>query len=317
MRRRLFFFTILLLSTLVLSCELLLEKPAKPKIHALFISLDYYDSASPASVSPLPATLIDAKEMMAALDSLANEFSIEIEFSVLLDGEHDRSGDPAKRPNKLNIQAHIESYATMGEEDIFLLFYSGHGDENGNSLIVLQNTLGESGQTYDVVTSGDLVEWLSVIPARKLIILDTCFSGYVVPEYPRSVQSRETSQTPLYDPSAFYLTASSANQESHEAYFSDIGQNHGYFSRYLLEALGWNHDIELETSIEADGKTYVVKGGLYPQSYWPNYHGGSIMVGDLFAYITNKFWLKEGWISFQRPQTGKGPLDLVLFSDRW
>lgn len=315
MRHRLLLIPILLSSLLWVSCELMLEKPAKPTIHALFISLDYYDTANPSSVGPLPATLIDAKEMMAALDSLSDEFSMDIEYSVLFDGENDRSDNPSKRPNRTNIQTHIESHADVSEDDIFLLFYSGHGDENGNSLIVLQETLGLQ-QTYDVVTSEDLANWLSVISAKKLLILDTCFSGYVIPEYPSSFTDRETSHAG-YDPTAFYLTASSANQESHEGEFSDIGHNHGYFSRYLLEALGWNHDMDLETPVEADGKNYTVAGKLNPSSAWPNYQNGSILVGDLFSYITNTFWFKEGWISFQRPQTGSGPLDMVLFSDRW
>lgn len=316
MKTRLLLIPLLLLTLFLLSCELLLEKPPKPRIHALFISLDYYDSANPNLVKPLPATLVDAKEIMAALDTLSTEFSMDIEYSVLIDGVHDRSTNPEKLPNRTNIQAHIESFSDIDENDLFLLFYSGHGDEDGDSLIVLQEPLSESDQTYDVVTRDDLANWISVIPSKKLIILDTCFSGFVIPEYPRNIDGREALLT-NYDPTAFYLTASSANQESHEAYFSDIGHDHGFFSRYLLEALGWNHDTDFTTTVEADGNTYTVWGKLNPSSDWPNYRGGSVIAGDIFYYITNKFWLKEGWISFQRPQTGGGPLDLVLFSDRW
>ena len=35
---------VLVLIISVISCELLLEKPGKPTIHALFVSLDYYDT---------------------------------------------------------------------------------------------------------------------------------------------------------------------------------------------------------------------------------------------------------------------------------
>lgn len=314
---------VLVLIISVISCELLLEKPGKPTIHALFVSLDYYDFDN--TLSELPATLVDAKETMIALDTLAQKFSMDMEISVLFDGRNDRSWDPSDEyriPNKANIEAKIRSYATnpeVGDNDIFLLFYSGHGDENGYSLIVMGPNLKPAGQVQDsdVVTSQNLVDWMSGIKANKILILDTCFSGYIVPEYPKTFDDRAESSLQQYDPAAFYLTASSATQTSQEALFSSIGHSHGYFSVYFLKALGWNHSEEYSSNIIIDDIEYIVDGKLFSASDSPAYKNGNILIGDVFRYITDAFRFTEGWISSQTPQTGDGPLDLVLFSEQW
>ncbi|MGE0074589.1 MAG: caspase family protein [Sphaerochaetaceae bacterium] len=302
---------VILLIISMISCELLLEKPGKPTIHALFVSLDYYD----LDQKILDGTINDAEEVAVALNLLAGEyFNVDINTSLMFDKHEDTSPIGDRYPTKNNIRQKIEEYAldsTINENDIFFFYYSGHGGESDQPMVVAE-TEGNSA-TVNISTQ-EFATWIQPINAQKIIILDSCFSGQVIEDYPRTYEDRQIQD---YDPNAFYLSAASDSQLSSEATFSSIGHRHGYFTLYLLDAIGWNHVSETNTDLTIDSRDLSVPGKLDSKDDIPTFTNGNILIGDVFRYITYAFRYTEGWISSQTPQTGDGPLDLVLFSEHW
>lgn len=302
---------VLILGISVVSCELMLEKPAKPTIHALFVSLDYYD----LDQNNLDGTINDAEEVAVALNLLAEEyFDVAINTSLMFDNNEDTSPIGEKYPTKNNIRQKIEEYAldtTIGENDIFFFYYSGHGGEFDDPMVVAEI---EGSVDTVAISTQEFASWIEPINAQKIIILDSCYSGQIIEDYPRRYEDRQNQD---YDPNAFYLSAASDSQLSSEAMFYSIGHKHGFFTLYLLDAIGWNHVSETNTELTIDSRNLSVPGRLDLKNDIPTFTNGNILLGDVFRYITDAFRFTEGWISFQTPQTGAGPLDLVLFSERW
>lgn len=302
---------VILLIISMISCELLLEKPGKPTIHALFVSLDYYD----LDQNELDGTINDAEEVAVALNLLAGEyFHVEINTSLMFE----KNGDPLligdRYPTKNNIRQKIEAYAldsTIGENDIFFFYYSGHGGEFDQPMVVAET---EGSPATVNISTQEFATWIQPIKAQKIIILDSCYSGQVIEDYPRRYEDR---QIQGYDPNAFYLSAASDSQLSSETMFYSIGHRHGYFTLYLLDAIGWNHVSETNTNLTLDSRDLSVPGKLDSKDDIPTFTNGNILIGDVFRYITDAFRFTESWISSQTPQTGDGPLDLVLFSEHW
>jgi len=295
----------------VISCELLLEKPAKPTIHALFVSLDYYD----LDQKNLDGTINDAEEVAVALNLLAGEyFNVDINTSLMFEKNGDTLPIGDKYPTKNNIRQKIEAYtldATIGENDIFFFYYSGHGGEADQPMVVAET---EGNSATVTISTQEFATWIQPIKAQKIIILDSCYSGQIIEDYPRTDEDRQIQD---YDPNAFYLSAASDSQLSSETMFYSIGHRHGFFTLYLLDAIGWNHVSEINTELTIDSRNLSVPGRLDLKDNIPTFTNGNILIGDVFRYITDAFRFTEGWISFQTPQTGDGPLDLVLFSEHW
>lgn len=307
----------------LLSCELFLEKPPKPTINALFISLDYHETTLVTinsitySLPYLPGVIPDIEEVSVALNLLSDENHFDMEINNVMMIEKNGYTTPSDRiPSKPNIESVIKSFypggtREMSDDDIFLLYYTGHGGDTGEPLLIADPTTADYGS---YLTTEELNEWIKGISGKKAIILDTCHSGQVITDYPRKLDERESS---LYDPHAFYLSASAAEQLSQEDYFSEIGHNHGHFSIYFLDAIGWNHISETNTEATIDGRTISVPGQLKPMEDIPSLAQGNITLTGIYKYVTEKFTFAQDWISSQTPQTGNGPLDLVLFSEHW
>lgn len=314
---------ILILLVSLLSCELFLEKPPKPTIHALFISLDYHETqkviidAKEYDLGYLPGVITDIEEVAVALNLLSEDDYFNMEINNLMLVEKSGYSTPTDRiPSKANVQSVIESFQPggpreIGEHDIFLLYYAGHGGDTGQPLLLADPEIEDYGS---YLTTNELNQWVGNIAGKKIIILDTCHSGQIITNYPRSADERES---PAYDPHTFYLSASTTAQLSQEALFPEIGQTHGYFTLYFLNAIGWNHLSEENTEVEIDGQDISVQGKLGEMEDIPSLSQGSITISKIYQYIINNFMFAQHWISSQTPQTGDGPLDLILFSESW
>lgn len=309
MIKRVTLFLLILLASLFISCELLLEKPAKPKIHALVIALDY----DGLSQDNLYGTINDAEEFTIALNQLAQQFHMEISTTLMFHKSGEMStGD--RYPTKENIRVKLVEFAEdadIQENDIFLLMYTGHGGEFDQPMVVAS---APGSSNYLIINTTEIAEWIQPIAAKKLVILDSCYSGQVIQDYPRSFADREEM---AYDPHASYLTAASENQLSWEREVPSVGHNHGYFSSYFLKAIGWNQSSAENTTMNIDGRSISVEGELASLKDIPAFFEGKLTVGNIYRYVSDSFRFTENWISLQTPQTGKGPLDMILFSDRW
>jgi hypothetical protein len=312
---------ILLLLTLtsilfITSCELLLNEPIKGDVYYINVGLDYSNNPDP-NIATLYGTINDAKELHAALGAVITSAKRNPMDYLMLQEDESSSGNftingisISSLPTKTNLENVLSNLAAITQEDdLIILTYSGHGGKISGDLV-----LAMSGGSYETLNPATLLSWMAAIPGKKLIILDSCFSGMFVEPSPSSTniilnnsieKFFETyhSSDAYGRPDLFVLTAST-NTLSYEATFdSDVAHNHGFFSYALLKALGWNHPhSETLSSV--------------PIEYPPAAKNGQITVDGLFAFIKENQVIDSRYYGseYQHPKTTGGPLDLVLFN---
>ncbi len=223
--------------------------------------------------------------------------------------------DP-KYPSKANIQSKLTGLqGVVKDNDLTIFTYSGHGYEITGDLLFATTTEDSHPSSSDVMNADELLNLMALIPGKKLIILDSCFSGMFVEPSPSSTniilnnsieKFFETyhSSDAYGRPDLFVLTAST-HTDSYEAIFG-IGPNshdHGVFTYALLDALGWSHSSD----------TAPLQGNI---TYPPVAKNGQITVDGLFAYIKKNQAINSRYYGseYQHPMTTGGPLDLVLFN---
>ena len=145
-------------------------------------------------------------------------------------------------------------FSSAREDDISLLFFSGHGREDGSIL----------GADLVPLSPARLKTAMDLIPGRKVIIVDACYSGNLIeePDAQTTVSRSRGLKNPLssfdsaflsafstrsrsgeFASGAYYvLTSCRAVEESLESYISsgNNGRQMGYFSYYLCHGCGWD-----------------------------------------------------------------------------
>jgi hypothetical protein len=306
------------LAILILSaCELITPKPEAPTIHALVISLDYKNT----SVTDLDGTIRDAKELNAALQTLGSRMGTNVQETLMLqEGTALLYNDPLY-PTKTHILDTLAAFAAdedIKPTDIFMLYYSGHGigsafdteDPDRGNLVTARP---DNTTAYQTISIQEIKDALQAIDATKLLMVDACYSGHFVTEYPLTNQMRVVLGSG-YDPNLYYLTAASDVQLSYESDLDGYG-NHGYFTYFLLEALGWDHTLGSE--IVTSGIITQVGGAIPEEGAIPVLKNSKIQVTDIYNYIRDSIKDKLNILFRQTPQTGKGPMDLILFDSTW
>ena len=332
MKKLLLSLTIVLMLLALISCELFLEKPPKPTIHALFISLDYHDDDpdfTKFQSNRLVGTIRDVKEVEAAMTQLGDRFDITINIDRMLqEGRNPDVSDP-DYPTVENILNRItDKVSTLTEEDILFIYYTGHGYETPSYLGALAVADPDDSTEIDILPSSDIMSILNAVEKGHIFfILDSCHSGVYVSDYPRTKQEREVSTE--YNPRVFAMSASKPSQSSYElaifrspfdissydkTYDFNHPRNHfhGSFTNLFLEAIVWNHGTGENEELDSEGKTIItqVDGWVVDNSQIPVLKNGTISASDIYMYINSR-------IDNQRPLFIRGPKDLVLFSDRW
>ena len=327
MRRVILLLPILLL--LMASCELYYEQPVQTgKVRIVSIGITYENEPDGNdNLSNLPGTVFDAKELSSAFSQQAVQAgwdSADVEITLLLQEGTDQETEPteetvndavkyASREELENTLADIAGAAT--DNDLTIITYSGHGIEETGELIMAYTSNEEAitlSETSPLIVTP---EWLhariSPIKGKKLLILDSCYSGVFIPESPSSSSwvydngiddwygkyfSDEEYQIP-----SFVVFTASADSDSYEQQFET--HKHGVFSSALLEALGWNHT------------TVTIAGGVPPAA-----RNGLLSVDSLYQYIKKHQAYPVRWSIFtmdkpiQHPMVTGGAMDMLLFS---
>ncbi|NBK21250.1 MAG: caspase family protein [Spirochaetia bacterium] len=318
------FLLLLLTSSLlfITSCELFTDEPTKGDVYYINVGIDYENNSD---VNTLQGTVNDAEELHIALGSViakANRTGngyrmIQAGPGYVGDETYNINSTPISNyPTKSNIESILTNLkAITHAEDLIIFTYSGHGYEYSGDLLLAKPGILASAESLNPAT---LLSWMAAIPGKKLVILDSCFSGMFVEESPSSTNTVLNNSIAAFfetyhsadtygKPDLFVLTAS-AHTDSYEREFdSDVNHNHGFFSYALLEALGWDHPHSATlSSVTIDDP--------------PAAKGGRITVDGLFKYIKkhqaipSRLNLFTNWTEYQHPMTTGGPLDLVLFN---
>lgn len=311
---------VVLLSVIILislcSCELSMQPPKQGKVHILVYGNDYYYMPD----SHLRATVNDAVNVGMALSKLCEkqQISYSAKYIYGLDTSYDAEIDSlpnSERSHNLTKDYLFESLEnlTTGENaaeegDLTFVFFSGHGfsdypdknhmadygtDTSPKGYFVARKT--EDSEDSVRIPVSVLLEKINAIPGAKVVFSDFCFSGAFVQVGYVSVTGYEYNSmnaTKLFDlrseicesSSSFYLSASRYYEKSWEK------GNHGYFTRALLGALGWDEDSRT-----------IRTGGAYKN--------GKITFLDVANYVANN----DGE-SKQNPMFSGGSNDIILFS---
>ena len=329
MRRGFLLLPILLL--LIASCELYYEEPVqRGTVRIVSIGITYENEpeevADPEDedkdqLGDLPGTVYDARELSDALKQQAMRAgwdSADIEVTLLLQEGTDHTQDTfddggyASRTNLKDTLEIIQGTATV--DDLTIITYSGHGiEETGELLMAHTQTSGTVDISEDspiVVTPEWLHDLIRPIDGKKLLIVDSCYSGVFVPESSSSLSwlydkgiddwyGKYFSDEEYEIPSFVVLTAS-ADSDSYEIRFDD--HSHGVFTSALLEALGWDHTTEKITN----GAPPAVQNEL-------------LTIDSLYKYIKKHQVYPVRWSLFsigenvQHPMVTGGAMDMLLF----
>ena len=299
-------FAIILIS--LCSCELSMEKPKQGKVHILVYGNDYSGTSSPLSY-----TVNDAVQVGRVLSKLSVKQNCEYETffiygssleSIKYDKIITNDGINATIYHDLSwpfLQKMLAKLKDSSEEgDLVFTFFSGHGRSSITKQVPYGTDTSKKGvfcvSDTDVSVS-DISDLIEDIPGTKVVFSDFCFSSSFVQAGYVSVTGNEYSSmdaTKLFGlrskicekSSTFYLSASRYYQLSRE----HESIKHGYFTKALLEAFGWDED-----------KGELVLGKAYKD--------GKITFFDVANYIVN-----NDNESRQNPMFSGGSHDIILFS---
>ena len=197
------------------------------------------------------------------------------------------------------------------KNDLVVVSYSGHGNEGNGNLMV---NASPSSRDYEEISREELLERLSSIPGKKLLILDSCYSGLFIPSssfhgadifasgekedrwlgsnYPETMWRAAIEKKDQGESleNIWILASSGRSQESSDNL--DAGDSrfqtcYGAFTYYILKGLGY----DTERNIPGEGKK-------------------SISVFSLYAYVRSNFPDYETQI--QTPRVSMKGLDLRI-----
>ena len=267
-------FILLSAALLLASCELASPAPGGDRsIHFISTALDYEGT----SVNTLEGTLADQQAMRMQLMHLAASEGLDFWSTSITgqDGEYfvrredwdagrgvkNIDSRPIGRDSvKSTLLAEIAASSTsVAEDDLFIFYYAGHGadsTEEGKTSLNGALVLGDidfpafgdwreqPGNLRNLLGVGELKEAISAVKGRKLVILDSCYSGSILPDdsHSRSGEVLEAIRGLFSQPDRgtggfYFLCAAREDELSYED--GAQGRTHGKFSAALLEALGY------------------------------------------------------------------------------
>lgn len=291
--RKYLFTLVIIVSFLFNSCNPDILNHKGQKVITLIVGLDYAKRETSLdslkfkigtdlyTVGELNASVRDAKEVGAALDSVYN--NKEIEHSVIFMLSEGESPDYNDKyyPSSGNIINKIKNLG-LDKDDLFVFYFAGHGYFSGSEMYLLTGDTSSSNNVCTSITSTNLLSTIRSLPCRSVIILDSCFSGVADPGNSPSSETFVYSVKNMLkekfniesETKLSVLCASKWNEESNEGYFIETEngkiEEHGQFTGRLLNVLGWKHSNEKNTVVNdnsgnkviADGESMGIKGSL-------------------------------------------------------
>ena len=313
----------LLLPILLLaSCELVQDQPLQGKVYGVFIGLDYDNATWHGGEGFLEGTLNDARELKTAFQHVAELADLQMD-SYLMYQEGDTKdqstyemitvGETPIRSyaSKANLVSLLGALANIIEEEDFLIItYHGHGGED----VLVMAPESDAEDNIELKVAEELLNALTPVKGRKLVILDSCYSGMSVPPSESSVSLiRSPSISDWFNtyfsdgsyaiPPVTLFTAT-ADSKAWE-YEVKVGSDHihGVFTLALLEALGGYHDDTFRM-----GDTI------------PAEKNGVVTVDSLYAYVKEhqklplRTTIYRPASRYQHPMTNGGAMDFILFT---
>jgi len=333
-------FLSLLFLLILSSCELKQKLP-ETRIFYVGVALDYKNT----NVNSLHGTLNDGYEMEKAFNKNAQKCNEKFfNYSLYQEGfDHDEDTISSPNyPSKLNILSAFDDISNKAEiTDITIFYFSGHGSKDDGALLcgTTDSIGGKSMTDINVIDDSYLLSPIEIkhkmskIKGKKLIIVDSCYSGNF---YSDSDDTVDISENDDYyqssfekffgdceassDKDIFILCATENDNFSHEPSSLLHSHPHGYFTRALLEGIGWNYG-EYGTVTNKTEESVVADDGIQGKLCHGNppacYSSNSLSIDNLYRYIKENqnipLKITDGQRSHQHPRVTSGRKDLILF----
>ena len=198
----------------------------------------------------------------------------------------------------------------LGENDLLVFSYSDHGEKKNGSLMTNASS---SSSKWDSLSPEDLLSHISTLGGKKLIILDSCYSGIYIPSsplstsdvfseeekedrwlgksYPKAMKDALFSKKAKYPYSDIWILSSTGRgQEASDSLDGGDGPyqlSYGAFTYYLLKAMGY--DTDRNEGVQREERLTVYGIYSYVRKHFPDYE-----------------------TQIQTPRVSNGGLDLVL-----
>ena len=250
-----------------LSSSVTLTVSQKPVYRALLIGNIY-----PGTRNYLPGCETDITAMASMLRSMN-----DTPYDLTIKRDLSAGGMLAAIP---------EAFAGATEYDVSLVYYTGHGDSGGGRLVGVDGTY---------LSFASLRTALDAIPGKKIVILDSCFSGHaigksiaaeaeasdiervnraVIEAFSASAYTAKSGE--LASDRYYVLTAARAAQQSGAT--SESGVDYSLFTRCLLRGSGYDQitseyhalraDTDLDGGITLDESYVYVRDHLDEIAYF-------------------------------------------------
>jgi hypothetical protein len=332
-----YFILVVLSLFLLASCELL-SPNYDYEINLLNIALDYQNT----DISSLYGTLNDSKELEKTIRLICSEQEINYtNFSYHQEGiKHDSATvNDLNYPSKTNILSALEKLSTISHDNsINIIYYSGHANQNGSWLLATTDTLStEYGTSFSsnglvnenqLLSVDEIYNTLIDVKGKTVIIVDACYSGNFYKDSAYSLSDEEFNFIDAYNKfistneetnDIYILVATEKDNKSYEPSSLYNSRIHGYFTKALLEGLGWcdgekgvlSTTID-ENYIDEDGIQGELSNGVPPAA-----KNNIVSIDSLVSYIKSNQEIAQNSNNYevyhQYPQVSGGRFDLVLF----
>jgi hypothetical protein len=314
----------LILLILLTSCEIFIRSP-KPKVHLITIALDYYN----VNGNRLYGTIRDAREFAQAIKELKEIVNPTVDFdhTAMYQEGTDPNINDENYPTVANVLDRIsEKLSNLENEDTLIIYYAGHGDTGlldapiGSLALAHEDNITK----YETASTNQILSlFKNMDKGRAVLILDSCYSGNYIPDYPNFGLLNDK-EIESYNSRLTVISASSANNDSYEKAilrdpsnqnsffnlafpFNDPENHiHGVFTDLFLEAIGWDHNEAIGEEVDNDN-VFISIAGFINDKNIPTLRNGTVTFGDIYHYIRLR-------LTGQRSLTINGPIDTVLFS---
>lgn len=246
-----------------LSASVTLTVSSKPQYRALLIGNIY-----PGTRNYLPGCETDIQAMASMLRTMnATMYDLTIARNLSASGMLSAIGG---------------AFAEATPYDVSLVYYTGHGDSTGGRLV---------GTDGSYLTFAQMRRALDAIPGKKIVILDSCYSGHaigkslfaevsydtlesvndaVIAAFSSSASSAYSTRSAELAADAYYvLTAARGAEQS--AATSESGVDYSAFTRCLLRGSGYDqitnelHSLLADT--DGDGGVTLDEGYVYVRDH--------------------------------------------------
>jgi hypothetical protein len=207
----------------------------KPKLHLFLMAAADYQN-----VEALAYPIKDAEAMMEILQKRSGDLYEMGSVKTLFDAQITR--DKVQK----TVDEWSQSLEGAKSDDLFVVFMAGHGlAVNGEYYFVPVQIDGpESVPTVGIPWS--ILRRLASIPCKKLVLLDTCHSGNVVPIRDAQVENWKSAIRPLKADDIMVVAATDSGQEALE--IESLG--HGVFTQALLDGFNGGADRQKDQEID-------------------------------------------------------------------